>query len=55
VYSRGSNKQYRLGDPVKVLVLNASKATGKIEFTLVGKDNSYRKPKERKNSKRRHK
>ena len=39
----------------KVLVLNASKATGKIEFTLVGKDNSYRKPKERKNSKRRHK
>ena len=55
VYSRGSNKQYRLGDPVKVLVLNASKATGKIEFTLVGKDNSYRKPKERKNSKKRHK
>ena len=55
VYSRGSNKQYRLGDSVKVLVLNASKATGKIEFTLVGKDNSYRKPKERKNSKKRHK
>ena len=55
VYSRGSKKQYRLGDKIKVLVLNASKATGKIEFTLANETLKYNKPKERKNSKKRHK
>lgn len=55
VYSRGSKKQYRLGDLVKVLVLNASKATGKIEFTLATEAKNKPKTKERKNSKKRHK
>ena len=55
VYSRGSKKQYRLGDKIKVLVLNASKATGKIEFTLANETLKYNKPKERKHSKKRHK
>ena len=55
VYSRGSKKQYRLGDKIKVLVLNASKATGKIEFTLANETLKQRKPKERKHSKKRHK
>ena len=55
VYSRGSKKQYRLGDKIKVLVLNASKATGKIEFTLANEALKYSKPKERKHSKKRHK
>ena len=55
VYSRGSKKQYRLGDKVKVIVLNASKATGKIEFTLASEVKNYHKPKERKHSKKRHK
>ena len=55
VYSRGSKKQYRLGDKLKVLVLSASKATGKIEFTLPNEVKNISKSKERKNSKRRHK
>ena len=55
VYSRGSKKQYHLGDRVKVLVLNASKATGKVEFTLATEIKNTQKPKERKRSKKRHK
>ena len=55
VYSRGSKKQYRLGDKIRVLVLNASKATGKVEFTLASEANKTYKPKERKHSKKRHK
>lgn len=55
VYSRGSKRQYRLGDKVKVVVLNASKATGKIEFTLLTEIKNKSKPKERKHSKKRHK
>ena len=31
VYSRGSKKEYHLGDPLKVICLAASKETGKIE------------------------
>lgn len=55
VYSRGSKKQYRLGDKVKVVVLNASKATGKIEFTLASEIKNINKTRERKHSKKRHK
>ena len=55
VYSRGSKKQYRLGDSIKVLVLSASKATGKIEFTLVNESKNNSKTKERKHIKKRHK
>lgn len=55
VYSRGSKKQYRLGDKVKVVVLNASKATGKIEFTLASEIKNTNKTRERKHSKKRHK
>jgi len=55
VYSRGSKKQYRLGDKLKVLVLSSSKATGKIEFTLPNEVKNISKSKEIKNSKRRHK
>ena len=55
VYSRGSKKQYRLGDPIKVLVLNASKATGKVEFTLATEARKESKYRERKHSKKRHK
>ncbi len=55
VYSRGSNKQYRLGDKIKVLVLNASKSSGKIEFTVASKTNKISKPKERKHSRKRRK
>ena len=55
VYSRGSKKEYRLGDPLKVICLAASKETGKIEFTLVNERKKESKPKERKHSKKRHK
>lgn len=55
VYSRGSKKQYHLGDKVKVLVLNASKATGKIEFTLASEYKNKTKFQERKHSKKRRK
>lgn len=55
VYSRGSKKQYRLGDKVQIVVLSASKATGKIEFTLAKEIKNISKPKERKNSKKRYK
>ena len=55
VYSRGSKKQYRLGDKIRVLVLNASKATGKVVFTLASEAKKTKKPKERKHCKKRHK
>ena len=55
VYSRGSKKEYHLGDPLKVICLAASKETGKIEFTLVNERKKESKPKERKHSKKRHK